>query len=297
MLAPTSLYWEIYPDSELEYPRCGWSYNQWVKFMEETFIPPTKRLWQWASDSNKVKTQMHDDTDQDKIFRFATMTPEYCVKLRSFALSKGLNITITGHEIWESLAIARKATDECKQWKSGSKTKVLTRVCYIVGKWNRHSVNSTVNNYINKYLNQYYDSEEKDFYSSLPSTMIGVDHIYDTDISQIEAENVSIDEWNNIAWNPQRGNKLIISDLAIFVSLKMKLGVIRRCPLMSFDNASPKDASVKLYASTAMDTLFTPDEFSKVLNHNKENNISIQAIDQSYEQMTKYVCKYNFRLL
>ena len=289
MFAPTTLFWELPKDSAQDYVRCGWSYEQWVQFCMETTLPETKKLWKWA-DSGKVQTQVHDDTTADKIFRFVCMSQEFCIKLRTFALSKGQTISLTGFELWESLTLARTAVEETRMWKTATKEKVMRRVCFVVGRWNRYCVSESVNNYVNRYMATYKPEEKESYTFSLPANMPTPDTIFQTDITNKQLEIVSIDEWNNIDWIPQRGDKLILSDVALFVSLHFKFGVVRRCPLIGFDNACPKDASVKLFETKEMDALFTETEFTKILKNNEDNNINNASIKQLFDNTKKYVC-------
>ena len=292
MFAPTTLFWELPTDlGDQDYSRCGWSYEQWVNFIMEVTLPDTQRLWQWAN-SDKVQTQFGDDTTNDKIFRFATMSQEFCIKIRSFALSKGITFSLSGFELWESLALARTAVKECRLWKSGTKDKVLARVCYIVGKWNRVCVNKTVNDYINKYLAKYKTDECKQqmviYSSDIPTTQ----SIFKTDCKSAQTDILTIDEWNNISWTPQKGDKLILSDAALYVSLHLKLGVVRRCPLISGDNDTLKDASFELCDCKEMDTLFSEAEFNEIFKHNKDNNMINKSIEELFDKTKQYVCTF-----
>ena len=164
MLAPTRLFWQNYDDADIELPRCGWSNEQWEKMFIETWVPETQALWRWCKNEQNVQTPAHFDNVKDKIFRFACMSQTYCVQLRAYYISKGNNIQLTSHEIWESLTISRKATTECRYWKSGSKTKVMRRICFVGSKWNRVSNNQHVNNFINRYLAKYKSYDETSYF-------------------------------------------------------------------------------------------------------------------------------------
>ena len=290
MLAPTTLFWEVNEDLCKDYPRCGWSNEQWETLFMESWVKDTKQLWAWASQEQNVQTAKHDNTDNDKIFRYATMTAQFCVKLRSYYLSKGNNLKLTSHELWESLSLARTGTVECKNWKSGSKTKVLSRLCFIIGQWNRVSVNSSINNYINRYLCKYKTTDVTHSLLRNSEPMPQNEYIFKFDTSGFKAKLYTLDQWNDITWQHQQGNACIVSSTALFLSLGLKLGVVRRCPLVSFDNASPKDASVTLYASSTMSAMYSDSEYNGVLRANQSNGISVKMIQEMSAQSIKYVC-------
>ena len=281
MFSASVLYWDVPQDTEKtqKYSRCGWSVKQWQDFVTSVTTAETKSLWQWVQ-GDIVKTRNGDDTSEDKIFRFATMTQSFAIKLRTFALSKGHSINLTGFELWESLTLARTAVNETKFWKTGSTQKVMNRVCYIVSKWNTSCASESGRNAMNRFMSKMQDDESKREVSlaARPVAMPDRNGIYQTNIKGVKAEIISIDEWNNINWNPQEGDKLLISDAILYISLNLKVGIVRKCPLLSFDNACPKDASVKLVEISCMDTLFNQKELEEAINHNKSNGQKNESI-------------------
>lgn len=290
MFAPTRLYWESYPDAEKDLPRCGWSNEQWEKLFVDTWIPEMQRLWQWCKSEENIMTASHDMSCNDKIFRFACMSQKYCVKLRGYYLSKGNKIELTSHEIWESLLLSRTATTECQNWKSGSTNKIMQRVCYLVCKWNRISSNNKINNYINGYIGKYKNFDETSVFHRTTKILPQNQYIFNYDTTEFKATMVSIDGWNDISWQHSKGSGCIISPTALWLSLNLKFGVIHRCPLISGDNESPKDCTVKIFGSEAMAATYTKKELEQVLASNKANGVSIKMIHDLKCEHDTYVC-------
>ena len=291
MFSASVLYWDVPEDRKTKYSRCGWSVKQWEDFVMSVATPETKSLWQWVK-GDIVKTRTGDDTSKDKIFRFATMTQAFAIKLRTFALSKGHSINLTGFELWESLTLARTAVNETKFWKTGSNQKVMNRVCFIVSKWNTSCASESGKNAMNRFMSKMQKDESKreDSLAARPVAMPDRNGIYSTNIKGVKAQIISIDEWNNINWKPKEGDTLLISDAILYISLNLKIGIIRNCPLLSFDNACPKDASVKLCDISCMDTLFSAKELEEAINHNKSNGTKNQSIVDMHGEVVQYVC-------
>ena len=289
MYAPQNFFWYKPDDAHVEYTRCNWSYDEWVKACCQTFKTPVLQIWQTASNDSIIKTQHDDDTKYNKIFRFVHMSEKYCIDLRKFLISQNHLISITGHELWEGIQIAKRLVVDGQTRKTGDLTEMLERATTNVMQWNLKAGNSDIQARVNKFISNnaravhhqgFLISNRQSATASLPPV----------NEKEIYAQTIDNDTWQQLKWLQGHGREIYVSPLALYLSLNLPFGNVRDGCNSDFGMISPKNATISLSSSTNSSIFWDPSEIDNVIDYNNQKNISLTTMSQLQDIFGVVVC-------
>lgn len=287
MLSSSNFYWYIPTDAEEEFPRCNWSYKEWVSKCVITFAPAVKHVWEQANDPTNVKTRDIDNTDYDKIFRFVNMSQEYTIKLRSHLLACGCMIGISGHEIWEGLSVAKVLVRDGKLRQEGDFDQMVQRAASIVFQWNRVSANTQINSFITAFLTSHNKSYQM---STFMRQVEPLQNLPAIDDEKVHATRVDSDGWNAIKWGQLQGSTLLVSPLPLYLSLKLPLGNKQHGIVYNKDNDTAKDCSVAVCNTENICVLYTQPEIDSIIDFNNQKKVPQTQMIELGDITKKVVC-------
>ena len=290
MLSAANFYWYVPTDVHVEYPRCNWSYQDWVNNVCKTFTKTVRKVWDYANDDSIVKTSLDDDTSMDKIFRFVNMDQKYIIDLRKKLQSCGCQIKISGHEIWEGIQIGKALVRDGKERQSGNLQKMLDRAATDILKWNRVTANAEFNGFVRQFVTGHDRSLQLPTFLRDPNNLPQLPVV---DANKVYATNIDIDSWSSLPWQQLQGTTILAPELAIYLSLELPFGNQLWKESKFCTNSSVKDSSLDAYSTEDICVLYTPSEIESVIDYNAQQQVQQTQIVQLQSKTKHVVCCFD----